>query len=580
MPFFFLQTAIAQENPEITAEELRQHVTYLASDELKGRLPGTDEDRLAAAYIASRFGNAGLMLLGDNGFQYFDVVTGVEAGTENALATKNREGILNEDFIPLSFSRNTELEAGVVFVGYGFRVKNDSLDWDDYRGVDLEGKWAVILRGEPGEERAESPFSAWAGLREKVLTAKDNGAAGVVFVSGEQFDKDDALMRMFYDKTTADAGIPVFHAKRDLADAILGTSVADLEQKIIDDMAPNSSETESSLYGKSDVVHNKVQTMNVVGMIEGADPYLKEEIIVIGAHYDHLGMGGPGSGSRDPGADAVHNGADDNASGVAGIIEIAGKLSAERENLKRSVVVVAFGAEEMGLIGSKYFVENPVIDMGKVVAMFNFDMIGRLGEEKSVAFGGTGTAVESEELIGKYLEEYGLKGSYSREGFGPSDHAAFYAEDIPVFFISTGAHQDYHTPDDDAEFINFEGQRLVSDFAHSLIMEVATRDAALAFREAGSKTRSSQGYRFKVTLGIVPDFTSSENNGLGVGGVRTDGPAEKAGMQKGDMIVAIDGMEITNIYDYMARLKKLEAGQIITVDIMRDGEKKVLLVQL
>ena len=291
-------------------------------------------------------------------------------------------------------------------------------------------------------------------------------------------------------------------------------------------------------------------------------------------------MGGPGSGSREPDTEAVHNGADDNASGVAAIIEIAEKIQAEEEGWRRTIVVVAFSAEEMGLIGSKYFVENPIIDMDKVIAMFNFDMIGRLSDEGSLAIGGTGTSLETEDILTEYLDEYDLKGSFSKEGFGPSDHAAFYAEDIPVFFISTGAHQDYHTPQDDAELINFPGEKLVADFSYAVIKEVANRDEALTYQEAGAKTRSSAGMRFKVTLGIVPDFTSTENNGLGVGGVRADGPAEKAGMQKGDRIVAMDGMEVTNIYDYMSRLKKLESGQIITVDVIRDDKKVVLLVQL
>jgi len=290
-------------------------------------------------------------------------------------------------------------------------------------------------------------------------------------------------------------------------------------------------------------------------------------------------MGGPGSGSREPDLEAVHNGADDNASGVAGIIEIAERLAAGKDMLKRSIVVVAFGAEEMGLIGSKYFVEHPIIDMNKVVAMLNFDMIGRLTEERSVAFGGTGTSVESEDLLNKYLEEYSLKGSFSKEGFGPSDHAAFYAEDIPVFFISTGAHGDYHTPQDDADMINYDGQKEVADFSYALIADVANRENALTYQEAGSKTRSTR-VSFKVTLGLVPDLTSSENNGLGVGGVRSGGPAEMAGMKKGDIITALDGMEVANIYDYMARLKKLEAGKVVSVDILRDGKKMVLLVQL
>ena len=567
------------QNTEITVEELHQHIGYLASTELGGRLPGTENDRQAAAYIAGEFEKAGIELLGENGFQYFDVVTGVSAGDHNELIADTFEGRVKKDFIPLSFSKNTSLEADVIVVGYGFQVENDTLEWDDYENVDVSGKWVLILRGEPGDENPGSPFAPTAGLREKALTAKDNGAGGVLFVSAPSFDKDDELMRMFYDKTTADAGLPVFHIKRELADQLIGVTIASIDDSISENMVPVSFNSGHKLFGQADVAHKKVRTMNVVGFIEGNDPVLREEIIVLGAHYDHLGMGGPGSGSREPDTIAVHNGADDNASGVAGIIEIAEKIAANRSGLKRSVVVVAFGAEEMGLIGSKYFVENPMISIDEIVAMFNFDMIGRLGDERSIAFGGTGTSLETEDLLNKYLEKHDLKGSFSSEGFGPSDHAAFYAEDIPVFFISTGAHQDYHTPQDDIEYINFEGEKDVADLSYDLIMDVANREMALTYQEAGSKTRQTR-MNFKVTLGIVPDFTSSENNGLGVGGVRADGPADKAGMQKGDRIVALDGLEVTNIYDYMARLKKLEAGQIITVDVIRDDEKIVLLVQL
>jgi hypothetical protein len=578
----FFNLGFSQAEAEITSDELKQHVGYLASDDLRGRLPGTKGGWQAAEYIAGEYQKAGMKLLADDGFQYFDVVTAVEAGKGNFLKTHDLDAILRVDFTPISFSKNGQLSATVAFVGYGFQIENDSLKWDDYEGVDVDGKWVIILRGEPDKENSNSSFSS-AGIREKVLTAKDNGAGGVLLVSAPGFDEKDQLMRMFFDKTTADAGVPVFHIKRYIADSLLAASshtISSLENKITENESPFSFQSEVVLDGSSEVIHKKVQTQNVVGMIEGSDPVLKDEIIVIGAHYDHLGMGGPGSGSREPKTDAVHNGADDNASGVAGIIEIAERLSAGKNELKRSIVVVAFGAEEMGLLGSKYFVNNPIIDLDKVVAMFNFDMIGRLNDKNSIAIGGTGTSVESEDLLNKYLDEYGMKASFSREGFGPSDHASFYAEDITVFFISTGAHQDYHTPQDDIEFINFEGQKSVSDFSFELIMDVANRDERLTYQEAGAKSRSKQGPRFKVTLGIVPDFASSENDGLGVGGVSTGGPADKAGMLKGDVIVAMDGMEVASIYDYMARLKKFKAGQIITVDVIRDGKKVVLLVQL
>lgn len=581
--FVFLLSSIisfAQNETEITVKELEQHIGFLASDNFDGRLPGTDGDKLSQAYIVGELQRAGVELLANNGFQYFDVITSVEVGENNAMKFQDLVWVPGTDFTPLSFSKNISLNAEVIFAGYGFQVKNDTLEWDDYAGIDVKGKWLVILRGEPGDEGPESPFIGNIGLREKVLTAKDNGAGGVLFVSGAEFDKDDALMRMFYDKSTADAGLPVFHIKREIADTLIGQSIASLEKKIGEQLNPNSFETKSLLDATSEVVHQKVKTANIIGRIEPGMRSTSNDIVVIGAHYDHLGMGGPGSGSREPDVDAVHNGADDNASGVAGIIEIAEKLNAHRDELTRTVVIVAFGAEEMGLIGSKYFVEHPVIEIDDVIAMFNFDMIGRLSDERSIAIGGTGTSLEAEDLLNKYLKRHNLKGSFTKEGFGPSDHAAFYAEDIPVFFVSTGAHQDYHTPQDDIEFINFEGEKDVSDFAYDIVLDVSSREEALTYQEAGAKTRTGSRMSFKVTLGIVPDFTSSENNGLGVGGVRSGGPAEKAGMQKGDIIVALDGMEVTNIYDYMARLKKLEAGQIITVDIMRDGKKVVLLVQL
>ena len=241
---------------------------------------------------------------------------------------------------------------------------------------------------------------------------------------------------------------------------------------------------------------------------------------------------------------------------------------------------MAFDAEEMGLIGSKYFVENPLVDLEEVMAMINFDMIGRLKPAKTVAIGGTGTSEETEQLLKDLEKNSGLEFKLSPEGFGPSDHAAFYNKDIPVFFISTGAHGDYHTPYDNVEAINALGEVMVVKFAEKLVKELANRDDMLTFQEAGPKTRARHGYNFKVTFGIMPDFTSTENDGLRVDAVRGDGPAFAGGMEKGDKIVAIDGKSVGNIYDYMGRLKNLEAGQIVTVDVIRNGKVEVLLIQL
>lgn len=292
-------------------------------------------------------------------------------------------------------------------------------------------------------------------------------------------------------------------------------------------------------------------------------------------------MGGNGSGSRLMDSLAIHNGADDNASGVAGVMELASWLGSRKEGLKRSVVFVAFDGEELGLLGSRYFVDNPLIDLKSVMAMVNFDMIGRMKiDEPGVMIGGTGTSAESEQILSS-LNAGNIKMNFSPEGFGPSDHAAFYGENITVFFISTGAHEDYHTPDDDWDRINYEGEKDLLDICDQLVVTLADRSDPLTFQEAGPKQQEGRaGYRFKVTLGIMPDFTATTDGGLGVGGVKKDGPAYKGGILKGDVITAIDGLKVNDIYDYMNRLKKLQPGQRISVDVLRNNEKLVLIVQL
>jgi hypothetical protein len=321
-------------------------------------------------------------------------------------------------------------------------------------------------------------------------------------------------------------------------------------------------------------------THNVVGWLEGTNPALKDEFVVIGAHYDHLGMGGPGSGSRAIDTVAVHNGADDNASGVAGLLELAQYFADRKNRPERSLLFIAFGAEEMGLIGSKYFVENPLIDLSKIMAMINLDMIGRLKDHRTLSVGGTGTSSRSEAILDDLAKASTLKMQYSKEGYGPSDHASFYGKDIPVFFITTGAHDDYHTPRDRAELINAEGEAEVVAFTADLAVALANFHERLVFMEAGPKERQRHGYNFKVTLGIMPDFAGSGDDGLRVDAVRPDGPAHAGGLLKGDKIVAIEGKPVGNIYDYMGRLKSLEAGQIITVDVMRADKKMVFLIPL
>lgn len=570
-------------NPDITKEELHDHISYLSSDSLKGRFPGTPEMELAADYIRKAYREAGLTLLAEQGLQEFEVTTDISRGENNTLSIGDSIYTSGKDFVPYSFTANKELNADIVFAGYGFNFNKKGIAWNDFQGIDVKGKWVLMLTGDPEIDSASSIYAAYSGDRNKTLTATDAGAAGVLLVSGPVMDGRDKLISLHFDKTQGNSGIPVMNIKRKVANEILknsGFTVAQLEEKLNTTRQPNSFAIEAQAKGSSEVNQVKVNTHNVLGFIEGKDPVLKDEIIAIGAHYDHLGFGGPESGSRMPDTNAVHNGADDNASGVAAIIEIAEKL-AQQDN-KRSLLIIAFSAEEMGLLGSKYFVNHPEFDVKQFKAMINLDMVGRMKEDNGILMGGVGTSVEGEAML-KELESVDttLHFGYSPDGYGPSDHASFYAEGVPVFFLSTGAHDEYHTPFDDIEKINIEGEKKLSDYSFALTDQLLNMDKSLTYQENDMTDQRKRGRRgFSVTFGIMPDYAGTENSGLRIDGVRNGGPADKAGMKKGDIITAIDGKEIKNIYDYMHRLNTLEKGKTASVDIIRNKEKQILLVQL
>jgi hypothetical protein len=576
--------AWAQNEIDITTHEIKQHITFLASDSLKGRKPGTPEGRTAAEYIARSFSECGLKLMGEKGFQYFEVVTAVQADEKNRLAFDNFQGELGKDFVPVAFSENAGVTANVVFAGYGFDFENDSLRWHDYEGVDVKGKWALVLREDPEANNPQSLFLQHAPLRKKALVARDKGAAGLLIVSGVALDEKDQLMPLHYDQIESGAGLPIIHIQRAVADKLLaesGKNIAAIEQELIKQKKPASFELNVAVSAVASVVQTKATTQNVIAFLPGADARLKNEFIIVGAHYDHLGFGGPGSGSRQPDTLAIHNGADDNASGVAALLEIAEKLAANRKRLQRSLLFVSFGAEEMGLLGSKFFTQNPLIDLKQVKMMFNLDMVGHLNPEtKAITLGGTGTAAGLDGIVQHHNGPYGFDLKLSPEGYGPSDHASFYAENIPVLFFFTGVHEQYHTPEDDTEGINFAGEKSIADYAYDLIVTLANQEPALVYQEAGPKSRPSAGRGFKVTLGVVPDFSSAEKTGFRIDGVRKGGPADRAGMQKGDIIVAIEGKAVTNIYDYMYRLNELKPGQRASVEFIRDGKKTILIVEL
>lgn len=565
-------------DPEITTEELYDHISFLASDSLKGRYPGTPEDRVAAEYIHDRLMDIGLTPLDNSGFQSYDIITSMTRGQDNLLQFDNYTATLDEDYAPFAFSENSSLSAEVVFGGFGFHIDEDSLVWNDFKGIDVTGKWVIILRGDPEVDNLNSPYLAYNEDRDKVMQAKDLGAGGVLFVSGTSYDPNDNLDAL--EPRQSSTGIPVFQITRTLADKILetaGQTIAILEKGLIKNLQPNSFSVNVSLDGTSELIQESVQTLNVIAMLEGSDSTLAEEYIVLGAHYDHLGMGGQGSSSRMQDTIATHYGADDNASGVAAMIEIAEKLASGKETPKRSIVFAAFGAEEMGLIGSKFFVENSPVAINQVKTMLNIDMIGRLTNDKNLQIGGVGTSVEGKDILAALSDEMIVPIATSNEGYGPSDHASFYGVDIPVFFFSTGAHLDYHTPNDVIDSINLEGMVSICNYIYHLADDLSNREENLTYQEAGPKAGTQSRRRNGVTLGIMPDFAGNEKNGLRADFVIEGKPAYNGGMKKGDVIVAINGMPVNNIHDYMYRLSKLKFGETINVEVKR-GEKTILLL--
>ncbi|MCF8222249.1 MAG: M20/M25/M40 family metallo-hydrolase [Bacteroidales bacterium] len=568
------------DNPAITGDELEDHINYLASDALEGRLPGTKGDSMSASYIKDNLEGWGLKPLSGNVIQEFEIVKTVKAGDDNRLMINNKQ-VDRDKFMPMAFSEDTTVSGEIVFAGYGFSISSDTLRWNDYKNLEVSNKWVMLLRADPEVDDQSSKFAQVSNDRNKAMLAKDMGAAGVLLVSGYNFDPEDKFEKLAGGEYST--GIPVFRINREVADMILShkeTTIREAEENLNSTYSPLSFDIPLTVEGQSDIYEEKVTTGNVAMVLQGNDPVLKNEYIIIGGHFDHLGMGGQGTSSRAPDTTAVHYGADDNASGIAAMLEIAEKFAGEESN-SRSIIFAGFAAEEMGLLGSKYFADNMTIETGRINAMINLDMIGRLKDNNTMQVSGTGTAETLEEIIKSHNDTSVLRLALSEEGYGPSDHSSFYGKDIPVLFFSTGAHLDYHTPFDTPGKINYEGLLRVTDFIYDISSELANQDSMLVFTEAGPKTRMNRRMRRKgVTLGIMPDFAGNVKNGLRADFVIPGRPAENGGMKKGDIITAINGKEINNIEDYMYRLSKLEHGQTIQVEILRGEDEELLLIAL
>ena len=316
-----------------------------------------------------------------------------------------------------------------------------------------------------------------------------------------------------------------------------------------------------------------VQATNVVGFLDnGAD-----KTIIIGAHYDHLGKGDQGSSLEANSVGNIHNGADDNASGTAGLIELAKYYAKNNIIEKNNYLFIAFSGEELGLIGSKYFADNATVDLKSVNCMVNMDMIGRYREDKGLTIGGWGTSSFWGKNIPSLAQNQGVKYNVDSAGVGPSDHTSFYLKNIPVLFFFTGAHQEYHKPSDDANLINYEGEVKVLALATSVIEKIE-ESSKLDFTQVATNPHAGNARSsFKVTMGIIPDY-AFDKGGIKIDGVTKGRPAEKAGLQAGDIITKLGDINTSDIQEYMKALGKFEKGQTIDAEVKRGTEKMVVKI--
>jgi hypothetical protein len=566
----------------ITAPELREHVKYLASDSLKGRGSGTEGNANAAIYIAVDMKLWGLKPAGDNGtfFQTFDFTSAVKPGEINALTLQTGGKHLqlrpDRDFRPFGFSSSDSVSAPIVFVGYGISAPEKS--YDDYEGADVKGKIVLMFRFAPDGSKPTSEFQKYTGLRNKARVARDKGAVGLMVVTGPADATDDDLPNVAIDQGAGSSGIPAVSVTRASIETSLqysGWSLTALQDKIRGEKKPLSFKVKDATATlQTDIVRVTSRTSNVVAYIEGNDPVLKHEVIILGAHLDHLGMGGPGSGSMVPDTIAIHNGADDNASGSAALLELAQAFIPRANTLRRSFVFIFFSGEELGTLGSGYYVSAPFFPLKQTVAMINLDMVGRL-KDKTLNIGGSGTSPAWNTLLAKHNADSTFKLVLNPDGFGPSDHAPFYGKDIPVLFFFTGVHDDYHKPSDDWDKLDYEGEEKITQYVYRIVSDIDSMAVRPGFTRVSSPAASRSGggdsRGFSVTLGIVPDVAES-STGMKISGVRPNGAAEKAGMKAGDIIMSMAGKKVLNVYDYMGMLGELKAGDSVEIVVQRDGK--------
>ncbi|MCB2198428.1 M28 family peptidase [bacterium] len=552
---------------EAEKEALMDHIRYLADDAREGRGIGTPGLDSSAAYLADRFRHYGLQPLFDGDYyQRFDMAWGAEAQEGCYLAMSEDTLMLGADVLPSGFSGIGEVQAPILFAGYG--IAAPEYEYDDYGEVDATGSIVLVLEGEPAEEVEGSLFAGTmttdhSMLRTKAITAKNQGAVGVVVVT-----RDNTLPTLSTDEPYRDVGIPVLLATPSSLKALFPRlDFAKLRRSIDANESPRSMEAGDEPVTMSvQMTRNQVPVSNVGAKIEGSD-----EVVIIGAHYDHLGYGQ--MGSTEYGIHAIHNGADDNASGTAVLLELAHYFA--EHPVGPTLWFVGFTGEEVGLVGSNWFVNHPAASLDNATFMLNIDMVGRTVDHKLTVYG-VHSAKGLKEMAQAAGEGSPMTLTYTGGGYGASDQTSFYVKGIPVLHLLGALHEDYHTSRDDFDKINFDGLVEVLDYGVRLINEAAKPETKLEYQEKAPPSGGGGRSNITVSMGTIPDFSQPDSlRGLRIQGVRSGAPADEAGMTGMDVIVKMDDIIIDNIYDFTYALKQYKPGDVVKVTYLREGTEQI-----
>jgi aminopeptidase YwaD len=587
LAFSLLVTATAPSIGSADSTRYLNDIKTLSAPDMEGRGAGTKGLAKATKYIEHRYKSLGLQPAAKNGYlQPFTVTTGAKLKSDNEFivdeAGKKHPLALNQDFVPVSFSSSGSLTAPVVFAGYG--ASAEEFGYDDYAGLDVKGKIVVVLRYEPeifGIKSGQHGLTQHSQLITKAINARNHGAKALVLLNGKLGDgEEDLLMRFGGVSGPQDAGIMLLQVKNAVADSWLkaaGKSLAEIQQQINHSGKPDSFAFPATLQLslKVDIEATHARVNNVLAYLPGKTA----EYIIIGAHFDHLGRGD--SNSLAPSQiGQIHPGADDNASGTAGVLELARLFAPMKGQLDRGILFMSFSGEELGLLGSAEWVKAPTLPLDKCVAMLNMDMIGRIRDNK-VYIGGVGTGSTFKTILEQAQKrEPNFKLEYSAGGYSASDHTSFVGRKIPVLFFFSGLHSDYHKPSDTWDKINAPSAAQLLNLVGDVALQLAEAPSPPTFiKVVEDKPVSGGGGGYGPYFGSIPDF-GEVKDGVRFSDVRPGSPAAKAGLKAGDILVRFADKPIHNLYDFTDALRRSKVGEVVEVKVLRDGQPITASVKL